>query len=77
MIIHNPRSTFDTRPRPERHAHRRPTPVRAYIEKLLPAVLDGTVNPGRVFDRTLTLEGSPDGYRAMDQREAPKVLLTP
>ncbi|MFF3932593.1 alcohol dehydrogenase catalytic domain-containing protein [Streptomyces hirsutus] len=54
-----------------------PAPVRAYIEKLLPAVLDGTRDPGRVFDRTLILEQTPDGYRAMDRREALKVLLTP
>ncbi|WP_327243928.1 MFS transporter [Streptomyces sp. NBC_01320] len=54
-----------------------PAPVRAYIEQLLPAVLEGTVDPGRVFDRALTLEQTSDGYRAMDQREALKVLLTP
>lgn len=51
-------------------------PVRAYIDELLPGVLDGTVNPGRVFDRTVTLSGVADGYRAMDQRESLKVLVT-
>ena len=50
-----------------------PAPVRAYIERLLPAVLDGTVDPGRVFDRTVGLEDTPEGYRAMDAREALKV----
>ncbi|MFC4502500.1 MULTISPECIES: alcohol dehydrogenase catalytic domain-containing protein [Streptomyces] len=54
-----------------------PAPVRAYIEQLLPDVLNGTVDPGRVFDRTVTLEQTPEGYRAMDQREALKVLVTP
>ncbi|MFI6700820.1 alcohol dehydrogenase catalytic domain-containing protein [Streptomyces sp. NPDC050509] len=54
-----------------------PAPVRAYIDALLPAVLDGTVEPGRVFDRTVTLEDTPEGYHAMDQREALKVLVTP
>ncbi|AXI77400.1 zinc-dependent alcohol dehydrogenase family protein [Peterkaempfera bronchialis] len=54
-----------------------PAPVRAYIEQLLPAVLDGTVEPGRVFDRTVSLEEVPEGYRAMDQREALKVMVTP
>ncbi|MFG2891063.1 alcohol dehydrogenase catalytic domain-containing protein [Streptomyces sp. NPDC048248] len=54
-----------------------PAPVRAYIEELLPGVLDGTVEPGRVFDRTVTLEQTPEGYRAMDRREALKVLVTP
>ena len=54
-----------------------PAPVRAYIDRLLPAVLDGTVNPGRVFDRTVGLEDTPDGYRAMDAREALKVIVEP
>lgn len=54
-----------------------PAPVRAYIEQLLPAVLDGTVDPGRVFDRTVDLEHVPDGYRAMDERVALKVMVTP
>lgn len=54
-----------------------PAPARAYIETLLPGVLDGTVRPGRVFDRTVGLDGVPDGYRAMADREALKVLVTP
>ncbi|MFD4996485.1 alcohol dehydrogenase catalytic domain-containing protein [Streptomyces buecherae] len=53
-----------------------PAPVRAYIDALLPGVLDGTVDPGRVFDRTLSLEETPEGYRAMDRREALKVMIT-
>lgn len=54
-----------------------PAPVRAYIEELLPGILDGTVDPGRVFDRTVGLNEVPDGYRAMDRREALKVLVRP
>ena len=54
-----------------------PAPVRAYIEHLLPAVLDGTVNPGKVFDRTVSLEDTPTGYTAMDERTALKVLVQP
>jgi threonine dehydrogenase-like Zn-dependent dehydrogenase len=54
-----------------------PAPVRAYIERLLPDVLDGKVDPGKVFDRTVDLGGVPDGYRAMDDREALKVLVRP
>ncbi|QDH10580.1 zinc-dependent alcohol dehydrogenase family protein [Nocardioides dongxiaopingii] len=54
-----------------------PAPTRAYIEQLLPAVLDGTVQPGRVFDRTINLDDVPDGYRAMDDREALKILVKP
>jgi len=54
-----------------------PAPVRAYIETLLPGVLDGTVQPGKVFDRTVDLDGVPEGYRAMAAREALKVLVRP
>ncbi|MDL5159694.1 zinc-binding dehydrogenase [Actinomycetospora termitidis] len=54
-----------------------PAPTRAYIETLLPHVLDGTVEPGKVFDRAVGLDGVPVGYRAMADREALKVLVTP
>jgi threonine dehydrogenase-like Zn-dependent dehydrogenase len=52
-----------------------PAPARAYIEELLPDVLEGRIEPGRVFDRTTSLDGVPDGYRAMNEREAIKVLI--
>ncbi|MGA4850928.1 alcohol dehydrogenase catalytic domain-containing protein [Streptomyces sp. G5(2025)] len=52
-------------------------PTRAYIEELMPDVLSGRVEPGRVFDRTIGLEETPDGYRAMADRVALKVLLRP
>jgi threonine dehydrogenase-like Zn-dependent dehydrogenase len=52
-------------------------PARAYIDRLLPGVLDGTVQPGRVFDSTVDLDAVPDGYRAMDQRASLKVLVRP
>jgi threonine dehydrogenase-like Zn-dependent dehydrogenase len=54
-----------------------PAPVRAYIGELLPDVLDGKIAPGRVFDRIIALEEVPDGYRAMNEREAIKVMVTP
>ncbi|MNC44685.1 hypothetical protein D3C75_936020 [compost metagenome] len=54
-----------------------PAPTRAYMEELLPDILDGTVEPGRVFDVTVDLDGVPEGYRAMDNREALKVLIRP
>ncbi len=54
-----------------------PAPVRAYIEDLLPDVLEGNIEPGRVFDRSVGLDGVPDGYRAMNDREAIKVMVTP
>lgn len=52
-----------------------PAPVRAYIEELLPDVLEGRIQPGRVFDRITNLDGVPDGYRAMNEREALKVMI--
>jgi len=52
-----------------------PAPARAYIEELLPDVLEGRIRPGRVFDRVTNLDGVPDGYRAMNDREAIKVLI--
>jgi threonine dehydrogenase-like Zn-dependent dehydrogenase len=54
-----------------------PAPVRAYIEELLPDILDATIQPGRVFDRTVGLDGVPDGYRSMAARESIKVMVTP
>jgi len=54
-----------------------PAPVRAYVEELLPDVLEGRIEPGRVFDRVVGLEGVPDGYRAMNEREALKVMVEP
>jgi threonine dehydrogenase-like Zn-dependent dehydrogenase len=52
-------------------------PARAYIDELLPLVLDGTIDPGRVFDRTIGLDDVPAGYQAMADREALKVLVRP
>ena len=52
-----------------------PAPARAYIEELLPDVLDGTIDPGRVFDQTIGFEDVPTGYRAMNDREAIKVMI--
>jgi hypothetical protein len=54
-----------------------PAPVRAYMEELLPDVLEGRIEPGRVLDRTVGLDGVPDGYQAMDDRSALKVVVTP
>lgn len=54
-----------------------PAPVRAYIEQALPEVLAGRIHPGKVFDATVSLDEVPAGYRAMDAREALKVLVRP
>ena len=59
----------------ERHDRRGARPARAYIEELLPDVLEGRIEPGRVFDRVTNLDGVPDGYRAMNDREAIKVMI--
>jgi threonine dehydrogenase-like Zn-dependent dehydrogenase len=54
-----------------------PAPVRAYIEDLLPDVMEGRIEPGRVFDRVISLEAVPEGYRAMNDRESIKVMIKP
>jgi threonine dehydrogenase-like Zn-dependent dehydrogenase len=54
-----------------------PAPARAYIQTLMPGILAGQVNPGRVFDRELTLDQIPEGYKEMDSRQALKVLIRP
>ncbi|HUR20127.1 MAG TPA: zinc-dependent alcohol dehydrogenase family protein [Vicinamibacterales bacterium] len=52
-----------------------PAPVRAYMHELMPDVLEGRIEPGLVFDRVTTIDGVPDGYRAMNAREAIKVMI--
>jgi len=52
-----------------------PAPVRAYIDELLPDVLEGRIEPGRVFDRTGPLDDVPTGYRAMNDRDVLKFQI--
>jgi threonine dehydrogenase-like Zn-dependent dehydrogenase len=54
-----------------------PAPVRAYIDVLLPDILEGRIEPGKVFDSTVGLDGIPDGYRAMAERDSIKVMVRP
>ncbi|MGW6010059.1 zinc-binding dehydrogenase [Streptomyces sp. NPDC055210] len=54
-----------------------PAPVRAYIEELMPDILDGVVEPGKVFDATTDLDGVPAGYQDMADRRSLKVLVEP
>ena len=54
-----------------------PAPVRGYIAELLPDILEGRIQPGRVFDRNTDIAGVPAGYKAMNDREAIKVMVTP
>jgi alcohol dehydrogenase len=50
-------------------------PVRNYAEELMSDVLQGTLDPSPIFTKTVNLDGVPEGYRAMDEREAIKVLV--
>ncbi|MER6511639.1 alcohol dehydrogenase catalytic domain-containing protein [Nonomuraea sp. NPDC001636] len=54
-----------------------PAPVRAYIEELMPDILNGVIEPGKVFDATTDLDGVPAGYRDMADRKSLKVLIKP
>lgn len=54
-----------------------PAPVRTYIPGLLPDILEGRIQPGRVFDRTVDLDGVPGRYRDMNDRKALKVMVQP
>ena len=58
------------------HIHGGPAPVRQYLPMLIQLIWDRKIDPGKVFDRTLPLEKAAEGYLAMDQRTAIKVLLT-
>ncbi|MGD0448859.1 MAG: alcohol dehydrogenase catalytic domain-containing protein [Candidatus Dormibacteria bacterium] len=52
-----------------------PAPARIYIPALMRDVLDGRINPGRVFDFETDLEGTPGAYAAMDERRAIKSMI--
>ena len=52
-----------------------PAPVRRFLPDLMDRVLKGGIKPGKVFDLELPLAEVADGYRAMDERRAIKVLL--
>jgi threonine dehydrogenase-like Zn-dependent dehydrogenase len=54
-----------------------PAPVRAYIEELMPDILNGRIEPGKVFDATTGLDGVPAGYQDMAERNSLKVLIEP
>ena len=49
--------------------------MRAYIEQLLPDVLEGRIHSRRVFERVTNIDGVPDRYRAMNEHEAIKVMI--
>ncbi|GAB4083468.1 zinc-dependent alcohol dehydrogenase family protein [Myceligenerans cantabricum] len=58
------------------HLHGGPAPVRRFLPELIRLVWDREIDPGKVFDLILPLEDAAEGYRAMDERRATKVLLT-
>ena len=60
---------------PQRRLERRPAPARIYIPDLLTDVLDGSINPGLVFDYETDLDHIADAYKAMDDRRAIKSLI--
>ena len=53
-----------------------PAPVRRFLPELIQLIWDRNIDPGKVFDLTLPLDEAADGYKAMDERRATKVLLT-
>lgn len=59
------------------HLHGGPAPVRHYLPELIELVLSRQIDPGKVFDLVLPLDRVADGYRAMGERQAIKVLLRP
>ena len=59
------------------HLHGGPAPVRRFLPELIDLIWNRQINPGKVFDLELPLEEAAAAYRAMDQREAIKVLLRP
>ncbi|WP_341976818.1 zinc-dependent alcohol dehydrogenase family protein [Microbacterium sp. LWO13-1.2] len=58
------------------HLHGGPAPVRRFLPELIQLIWDRKIDPGTVFDLTLPLADAAEGYRAMDERRATKVLLT-
>ncbi len=59
------------------HLHGRPAPVRRFLPDLIDLIVNRRIRPGRVFDLELPLDEAAAGYKAMDTRQAIKVLLRP
>src|ERR687892_2627603 len=59
------------------HLHGGPAPVRRFLPELIDLIWNRQIDPGKVFDLELPLEQAAEGYGAMDQRRAIKVLLRP
>lgn len=59
------------------HLHGGPAPVRRFLPELIDLIWRREIDPGQVFDLTLPLDEAAEAYKAMDERRAIKVLLTP
>jgi threonine dehydrogenase-like Zn-dependent dehydrogenase len=59
------------------HLHGGPAPVRRFLPELIDLIWNRKIDPGKVFDLELPLEQTAEGYKAMDERRAIKVLLRP
>jgi len=59
------------------HLHGGPAPVRRFLPELIDLIWNRRIDPGKVFDLELPLDQAAEGYRAMDERRAIKVLLRP
>ena len=51
--------------------------MRRFLPDLIDRIWNRQIDPGKVFDLALPLEQAAEGYRAMDSRQAIKVLLRP
>jgi threonine dehydrogenase-like Zn-dependent dehydrogenase len=52
-------------------------PARRYLPRLLDEVLAGRLDPGPVFDHTVSLAQVGEGYAAMNARQVTKVIVRP
>jgi threonine dehydrogenase-like Zn-dependent dehydrogenase len=59
------------------HLHGGPAPVRRFLPELIELIWNRQIDPGKVFDLELPLAQAAEGYEAMNQRRAIKVLLRP
>jgi threonine dehydrogenase-like Zn-dependent dehydrogenase len=59
------------------HLHGGPAPVRRFLPELIDLIWNRQIDPGKVLDLSLPLEQAAEGYKAMDERRAIKVLLRP
>ncbi len=59
------------------HLHCGPAPMRRFLPELIELIWNREINPGKVVDLELPIDEAAEGYKAMDERRAIKVLLRP